>query len=113
MLGLVLYALFLYNAAQAEYDTITTEQMTHGSPVPLLGWITSVGVGMIAILGFSSYRDITISRRDWSILIGLIAVLLFLPFVYVMLVLIFLAYILWRNARPPNLGPTLATPPMP
>jgi hypothetical protein len=112
MLGLVLYALFLYNAAQAEYDTITTEQITHGSPVPLLGWMTSVGVGMLAILGFSLYRDITITRRDWSILIGLIAVLLFLPFVYVMLVLTFVTYILWRNARPQNLGPTLATAPM-
>ena len=112
VLGLVLYALLLYNAAQAEYDTITTERMTPGTPIPLLGWGTNVAVGMVAILGFTLYRDIRVTRRDWSILLGLIAILLFLPFIYVISVLSFMAYLLWRNARNQNVGMTVAPTPL-
>ena len=112
VLGLVLYALLLYNAAQAEYDTITTERMTPGTPIPLLGWGTNVAIGMVAILGFALYQDIRVTRRDWSILLGLIAILLFLPFIYVISVLSFMAYLLWRNARNQNVGMTVAPTPL-
>src|SRR5437870_12579692 len=67
VLGLVLYALLLYNAAQAEYDTITTERMTPGTPIPLLGWAANVTVAMVAVWVVTLYRDSRVTGMDWSI----------------------------------------------
>ena len=90
--GGLLYALFLWNAASIE--------LTSSLDAIYLEWLALVLVGMTAIYGYSILVGPPLSTRNWIVLLGLVAVIAVLPFLYVPLTLAYLAYLILKSSRP-------------
>ncbi len=113
IIGMVLFVLFLWDAAQIEYYTVVVSTGNPGTLLPLTDWIVNVSVGMLAVWAYTNVYGPRLRGMDWAILTGMLALLIVFPLAYVFLALFFLAYLFWKNparTRPDSPQTYPATP---